>query len=462
MQWSISTALSLPQGLLVASKNKQINEYIQQIDVVNAGNAEAKDIVIKFPGTLTQYVITKHTNDDHVKEYKTATNIEIVYDDLPPSGGYHITVMASSSPLSAEQIVVSHKSGIARYISPSSSNSLLNIGSILPVFISIIYLLFFIQSMRDYLKYRLIFHKFSKNIREIVAMKKPWYLPDKDWPELQLNLINNRVEMTLGTYYPLSQSEAFALLNCQRPSAISEGDWDHVVDKAANLFVGHAVNKALDANSKAEIMDLLTFSMPSGMSEANKEKYQRKLSACYVDVALANATTEELVSTLMDDNKPIALHSQLWERFKLKAANKVADSLRENIVTAKGLSSLESEMALKVVSYSDRRALLELNDGMLAAAKIKTERETLNKEREQLADNSFNVNMRENAVRMEEEKIKEQRSKVWKQLEVIDRAVKDPEYLSRIEPDNDLFVPGNWALLRELKGAGASSASTKS
>ena len=52
------------------------------------------------------------------------------------------------------------------------------------------------------------------------------------------------------------------------------------------------------------------------------------------------------------------------------------------------------------------------------------------------------------------------KAKVLRQLEVLDRFLLDPDAVNRIEPYEDVFAPGNLALLKEI--AALARAGTKS
>jgi uncharacterized protein (DUF3084 family) len=80
---------------------------------------------------------------------------------------------------------------------------------------------------------------------------------------------------------------------------------------------------------------------------------------------------------------------------------------------------------------------------------IAAERAELMEKQSKLASTISDLNIREIQLELNEQRIREKRSKVERQLDAIDHIINDPEYLERIEPDNDLFTQGNWNLLRK-------------
>lgn len=451
VKWSISAAISFPQYLQNTNAQKQKNDFIQQIEVANSGNEEAKDIVIKLPHNVTQYNITKNKSNDRITETKTQNATEIIYNDLPPAGGYQITMMTSGSPLNANQIDISHKRGKARLVSPSTNTNPYSYAiTVLSILFPLIYLVLVIQSLRDFLKYQLIFSKYSKNINDLLSIRCPWYIPSTKWPQLQFDLLSQKLEETPGTYYSISQSVAYSILSTHKPTALLEGDWDKLKAKASQLLILHAEKKAQTATNKSEIIDILNTNLPNGISEEQKDQFLQKISHHYIDLALETTQASELSNILLQDQKPGLLTSKAWEKFKGKALAVVLDNIRTEIISSNGIREIESMPIWEILSNNNRYALNNLNNATLDTKNIAAERAELMEKQSKLASTISDLNIREIQLELNEQRIREKRSKVERQLDAIDHIINDPEYLERIEPDNDLFTQGNWNLLRKL------------
>ena len=121
VQYSISTSIPLAFEDAANAKRSR-NEYVQQIEVANSGKGEAKKIVIKLSGAISQFYLSKHSASEEPLITNNADGFELSYPSLPPSTGFQLTVKTNTD-LTGRQVDVFHQAGKARFVSPGAKKS---------------------------------------------------------------------------------------------------------------------------------------------------------------------------------------------------------------------------------------------------------------------------------------------------------------------------------------------------
>lgn len=460
VQYSLSAAIPLAfqESPKVAKELQPRDEFVQQIEVANSGNAEAKAIVVKIPKAITQFRVTKHSRSVKVESFQTANSFELDYPSLPPASRFQITVKTDGAPLAESQLEVSHQGGKASMVSPGSTSGKasylsLAFSIVLPLFYLFMAYVFF----RDEAKYLFLFRHSSRSrdISKLLTQKKPWYIHKNDWPEVFVELIQRAIYDYASMYSGgLGNVAAYKVLTFTKPDAIEQGEWDKVRKSSSERLSDVAIEHAKRLSNQAELLDLLNTSWPNGLSEANKEKLSYTISVIYFDWVFSKSSADQLVQILTENKQPPMTSIKAWEMFKERAVSEIEKNLAIDLIQKENLDELTNSPAWSVIPFHAQHRLSVLHAGRVASAKEATEARAKLKEAEAITQTvnllKSSLDSRELEISEKEREIFTLRTKVYNQLNVIERVICEPEHLDRIEPEDDTFVSGNWALLRKL------------
>lgn len=447
VQYSIST--SIPLAFEEAKNEKHSrNEYVQQIEVANSGKGEAKKIVIKLSGQISQFYLSKHSASEEPLIANNANGFELSYPSLPPSTGFQLTVKTNTD-LAARQVDVFHQAGKARFISPGAKKSEFGLADFFWLGMSIFYLFMLYSSSVAEFKYRYLFKRYSSGVSDLLKSEKPWYIQKKDWPEILKDLIERAISARISTYSAVAGWPQYVLLSSDRPTDLTQSIWEELKDTASTRLLDALKLKARQASSKAEIYDILSLQWPVGLSEANRESAIKALSANYIEYLVTVCSTDDLVRILSADDKPSLISTESWERFKGEAEAEVVRSVAEKIISTVSID-IETLPEWSVLSVISRYKLSTLREFQVKAREADEKLELARKSIERANSLECEMQHREAEVNASEHQNRQLQDKVMRQLDVIEKLIANPSYIDRIESYDDTFAPGNWALLRKL------------
>lgn len=447
VQYSIST--SIPLAFEEASSVKRSkNEYVQQIEVANSGKGEARKIVIKLSGPISQFYLSKHSASEEPFISNNADGFELSYPSLPPSAGFQLTVKTNTD-LTARQVDVFHQAGRARFVSPGVKRSEFGLADALWFGVPILYFFLMYSSFRDGFRYRYLFQRYSSGIAELLRNEKPWYIRRSDWPEVLNDLITRAITTQPSIYSTVTGWPQYVVLNSERPTDLTPSIWEELKETASKRLLDALKLKARQASSGAEIYDLLSLQWPGGISETNRESAIKALSANYIEYLVTSSSTDDLVRILSSDDKPSMIPTESWERFKDKAETEVVKAIVEKVFGT-AIISIETLPEWRVLSTHNRWKLSTLKE-LQSKAQEADEKLELARRLSDRADTVENkILLREAEAKTSENRNQELCKKVLRQLDVINKLIADPSYIDQIESYDDTFAPGNWKLLRKL------------
>jgi hypothetical protein len=99
-------------------------QAIQQIIVLNRGQAPAQNIIVQIRGQILEYQLQKATQFDQAQANQIASNLELSYAKLQPSAGFVVVIKSPAPGISTEKLAVQSDSGKAanfRYAIQSSN-----------------------------------------------------------------------------------------------------------------------------------------------------------------------------------------------------------------------------------------------------------------------------------------------------------------------------------------------------
>ncbi|MBI3096532.1 MAG: hypothetical protein HYY97_16810 [Rhodocyclales bacterium] len=501
VQYSLSAAIPLgfQDRAAGASSAETDGEFVQQIEVANPGKLEAKKIVIKVPKAVSHYKLVKHASSEHEEAFSTPTSFEVIYPSLPPSGKFQITLKTIGTPLSESSLEVSHQGGKAKAVSPGSkSNDASLVSLVLSVGTMLLYVGLIYGSTRDWLKYQFLFRNYWINIEPMLSKSRPWYIRQSDWPELFSDLVSRALSKSPEYYCSISDSSAYMLLSSSCPESLPSDAWDRLKKQASSSLIDFVVGKAKKTTREPELRDLLSIRWPIGMSETAKSeinnelvsryceyirdkaktaykeselidllsihmpdeipegtkvKLTKELSAIYVENILRNWTTESLVNFVAQDQKPTWLSVTAWDVLGREVKKMASTELTTRLLTKDSIEEVSASREWSLLGYWERDQLTKLRDKLVIANEASAKLQEAVDLRRSVADRERDLSRRESEIASVESIASTSREKAVRQLDVIERVLADKSYLERVEPDDNTFVEGNWALLRRLVSA---------
>lgn len=446
IQYSISA--SLPLAFEEKDKKISASEYIQQIEIANLGKSEAKKITIKLNSPISQVHVSKHSSLENVQTIKNDGGFELVYESLPPSTSFLLTTK-SQRAISPQEVTVFHQGGKGKFLSVGSKNSDFGFVDAFWLLVPILNILFIYTSLKDDLRYRYAFRNYTPNIIDILKSKRPWYIPEKEWHGVFTDLVERAISKTVPIYSAPVTWPQYQLLNANFPIDIPSDKWSNLKDIATAKFLESIKAKGQRAHNKDEVHDLLNLKWPIGISESDRGSITNDLSNIYLNLLKKSFSATEIAQAIHLDKKPPAVPTQAWEKFKDSLETyffgKIIESIIEDITT--NIDDLPETKAIPPHSRYRISRIRQLQSKLNSSEeRIKAAKE-LNDHAEEL---KHEISMREIKILATEKQSQELLTKVVRQLDTIDKIIKTPSYIDRIEPYDNTFAPGNWDLLRKI------------
>lgn len=453
IRYSISSAI--PINFLSVDKSESANphnDFVQLIEVANSGNAPASKIAIKLPNNVIQSDVAKHTATELVEIFRTKDGIEIKYNELTPSAKFQVTLRSKSNPVSENQLQVSHQNGTAKIVSAEtkSDNSFLSILSALAPFV---FILLSITTWLEEARYKYVFRTYSPDVTKLLQNNKPFYVREKDWPRTLIDLLNRALSEPIDSFTAIAKLNSYKLLNSQKPEEITLEKWSKLQEIATKQLADTLIVRAERVSNIAEILDSMSIVWPVELKQASRENIEQSISRIYCEKILKRRKVEELLRALREP-RPQKISANVWEDFKYSAQKLIVIEIATKLFDGENVDALINESA-STIEFHNQHVLNRLMQGHNAkydAEKALKEAEDLHLK---ISIAQTELATREIKCKLQEEQNAASRKRVKRQLEVINMIINDPTYLSRVEPDDDTFVEGNWTLLKRLTSARA-------
>ncbi len=210
----------------------KLTETVQQLEVKNIGNAEAKRIVVKINGDITSYRIEKYSAADSVEIFEQNKPFEIDYPELPPSGGFKFVLKSPGNGIDYRDLAISHSAGTAQdalSARDSGASFLVTFGLVM------IYVLLFANIFANFSFESWKSEKAREKVERILQEKKPWYAWRKDNSIVFKEIVGQNLQRDY--FYSSSnvrETSAYEFLSSERPDHVREKEWDQVIEMSAD------------------------------------------------------------------------------------------------------------------------------------------------------------------------------------------------------------------------------------
>jgi hypothetical protein len=504
----------LSDPFVTPSERAQSAPGWQQLEIRNVGSAEAKHVTVKIDAPLAQYELIPFLQADVHSHSETETSHEFRYESLPPSGILKILMRGKGIAASISQMTIVYSEGPARNaLQQTSAWSYASIFlNLLPI-VSFLWLIQSIatNSLESDAKYRpwkilersepyyvssaswselqdtaidslidksTFFAKRIENLPsyEIIDRPKPPPLTDERWAKLRAKSIvalPKQVQAMCESW--LTPSEIASILSAGAPKSISQSDWTVVTEDISGVYATKFIE---EAGWKIDVVTALKTELPERLSDRCKKLIKESLSRSYsrqiarsllysqspaeelkeysldllpkddqlslIDIAnrasllkLPDVTTSDGATKLLSEPRPSWISEIDFERLSKKAKTTIDES------------KLSAEARCKVTTLRDILAGFKFPKERPGAISIEDWELLRSLDENIRAAGEKNVADREELLRTKNDvgKLKET---VSRQLELIDRILRNPAEIDRIEEYENPFSAGNIKNLRRV------------
>ena len=329
--------------------------------------------------------------------------------------------------------------------------------------------------------------------RNMLDSECPPYLTEEEWQKLVNNLTKTMVRL-LGAEIKNARRTQRAdtlglLLKLERPRQFSEREWNDNLENLRKNYISCLMD-SLRFRQTVEIADVLRGERPSFIPEEDWKKFKRDIGDFYY----GRLTTE--VATPLDPEpmdklarRDLSALSEEQQRAIKRFAYQRQMADLPDVTTSFGSEQFLKEPRPKWIAdedYARRRDAAQRCQELVADKKqygglMKAVQNLLSgiglssdpppvvgaeewakvKDIEEKVRVSAQKNS-QHAAKLEEDRsdLESLKSKVLRQLDVLDRFLRDPDTVDRIEPYENLFASGNLANLKKI--AAMARAGTKS
>ena len=269
----------------------------------------------------------------------------------------------------------------------------------------------------------------------LLKLKRPSHLPEREWTDALEMLEKNYIASLVDSQRWHGATEIADAIRSGRPEFITEDGWKKCKKEIGDIYYARL---ATEAATFYEPMDELAQWDLSVLDERQR-RAMKEFAYCRQMARLPDVITPHGAQQFLDQPRPKWMAEKDYEnlrdlaaRYKEFIANK--DQYRSLVISAHDfVADVEvgpnQPSAGGAEAWAKVKAILEnvrarARENSLLAAKLETDRSDLDK----------------------------LKTRVLRQLEVLDRFLQDPDIVDRIEPYEEVFAPGNLANLREIGG----------
>ena len=354
------------------------SEIVQQIEVKNIGNAEAKRVVVRIKGPIIAYEVTKYSSADAVQIFGNQQPFEVVYPQLPPQGGFKLIFKSLGNGVEYRDLAVSHDTGVAHEALAKTETGLL--GLLLPWISLLLYLGLSAANLRTSWVNNWKLRAKGQDAKGIVQLQQPWYIWDKEWGPLRRQIIidkirNEYVETYVRIDTNLQRSAAYQLLSVERPDHIDNTDWNEMIEVAVRRL-GEIYSYAINtASLESQEVELLQVKRPQFYPSDKWSELEKKANNAFKILKMRHVYSTESARRVLLETKPEVISQPVWEEYVAEVQDRYYWSLLHDLemsrspyefVEKSDLGKLDDEhreklrqQAISIIKYKEMSRLLD-------------------------------------------------------------------------------------------------------
>lgn len=298
---------SIPISFLNPNGNPEI---IQQLEVKNIGNESAKNIQIKINGEIIASKLDKNSNADDVKVFEQNKNFELVYPELPPQGGFKLTLKSQGSDINKSNLSVLYNLGLAQEaFTKNQSSGYLSL--LLPFLIQITLSIPYLFGMSTYYKQSGLKHEKSNTILE---MNKPWYIREAKWKTIVEETLHYRIARDYIADYSLNSLDSYNLLSTEKPAFIDENKWKELIEKAAEKLK-ELYQYKITVLPESRFHTFLSQQKPKYLKDAEWDDLLNKANEKFIPGIKYGLFNSQIVLVRLKQQKPAFIKDEFWGNY---------------------------------------------------------------------------------------------------------------------------------------------------
>jgi hypothetical protein len=450
----------------------------QQVEIANVGNRPAQPVRARVNRKLDRLTVIKDSEADNFRQYETPTGgVELIYDVLRANGHFKIIVSAAE-PITQQNLEIWDQNRQATLALSSPESAWISYSHLLFWAVMIVYGVLLAKDGS-----KLLYETTARRTPEdILKRGKPFYVTRGVWRSCQDTAISTVGERNWSEPDELSAWRVYRLLDAEKPSKVSDDDWNRFVPRLSAGFIKRVsdnVAAAVVHLNPDSLKQVLRTKKPSSVPETEWNKLINSIGESYTAASVARVMRwgtmrSEVFQKAIMATKPDGLPESSWEAYQDQVkALYVAALTRELLYDLNPWQYLR-RIDLTCLSEDDAKRVRTL------AYKIESSRmpnvatawgakqfldsgkpeflgQTEYEELERVARIVLDLESREKGVQDREVKVGTLESdtsaiktRVLRQLEIIDAFTRDPGTLDGIEDYEGAFAPRNLANLKAL------------
>jgi hypothetical protein len=319
----------------------------------------------------------------------------------------------------------------------------------------------------------------SWEVYRILNSRKPEHITEDNWhkivPDLIASLVSRMRAGAVSEYGYARSSDIRKLLFVSKPAGVFDENWDRLMKSLSKLYVAALIaeNRIWDL-SLSQIVKRLAEPKPEGLGDADWEGYRTLQTYCYFAVLFAEIRGSAKPTEVLNGADLSSLSEYEVGTLRTYAYSKELAKLPD-IMTPRGADQFlnaerppfmpeeqyerlaeTAQMVRKAARFSVLLPQLErlVAGSQLAADKpsdaSQDEWANLKRIEHEIVTLREKNERRDAALFRQEAEASTLKTRVLKQLEVINDFINDPCVLDRIEDYEEAFAPGNLANLKSL------------
>ncbi|MBI4849633.1 MAG: hypothetical protein HY808_13870 [Nitrospirae bacterium] len=448
---------------------------VQQLEIKNVGNAEARNVLIVIKGEITNYQLEKYSQADEVKEFKKDNSLEIAYLSLPPQGSLKLILKSVGMSIQKWDISIKHSKGIGTeaLAQQGMSTSTILTGSVL-IFYILLFTFFGIRwRIDDFVR------DSNYNPDKILKRTKPYFISDKKWNHIRKESIKQKIDKeTYRMVGSVDESISYILLSNDKPEYLDDEEWNVVLKKASEKLYDLLLGQIIADYSHYTISKVINIPFPKNLPERLQSEIKEKLNKLYFkklseDLEYTSAPVkfiEDQRLNVLTDNDINKLKKQAYDLefkklpnvFDPREAKIFLDNGRPKWITDDDYELMESRASMSIELDSLKQKYIYL---FTTLKNIINQRSLESKKPDVISEEEWNKLVeiekdirilseenRKKDIELSAEKnnVQSLKEKIERQLNIIHEFLNDPSVINRIEEYNNVFAPGNFENLQRL------------
>ena len=466
---------TLSESIPISFLGEKSNENIQQLEVKNIGNSEAKNIQVIIKGQITNYQLIKYSQADSVKEFISKSALEILYPTLPPQGNFKIIMKSLGAGINKENLNVSHSKGKGTEALAKKSFSLS-----LAIFLGIV-LIYITLITSDMRKSATGWweSKTEYSPDEVLKKEKPFYAKKEKWDSIRKKALEQKIyKDKLRWYGDIEKSASYMVLSIEKPDYLHEEEWKSLIRNASETLSDlFSLKIAREYFFSYELLELVKIPPPKYFPPKAWIDIKEKINKAYFAKLSQDLEYKREPMKFVEEQKLDFLKDEDIEKLKRRAyqleiknlpnvfnpveAKKFLETEKPkwitdsdyNLMESRAKSALELDMLTK--KYNILFGLLNSSINQMPLETKKPELLT-DEEWKKLVrmDEKIRILREENYKKEKEllgekEKVTSLKDKIERQLNIIHEVLDDPSIVDRVEEYSNVFAPGNFENLKK-------------